>query len=206
MAETSPSSPHFSKLSSTPPCSPRAWTWKCHQCHRRYPLSCTRRCLYCSHTLCFSHEGSKKKKASSCDTEFDFAGWKAYYEWRRELQEHNPPSKEAQANGTPDTSEEEGAEQCLKRDQRPGWLNMMLENKYDCTIDCIYPSECFHKLRELAEPISRLSSAPSSPKTRRGKETKKHKKHKSRRRRFQKQPSRLNPEWQAQKTSYDRGG
>ncbi|KAL7794262.1 hypothetical protein V8C37DRAFT_377055 [Trichoderma ceciliae] len=204
LSSSQPSNPSL-----TPPCSPRAWTWKCHQCNRRYPLSCTRRCLQCSHALCFSHEDGKKKKKkrekkkSSCDTEFDFAGWQAYYEWRRELQGRNSSSRETQAGTAAETPRQDRTNLSETPDQRPEWLSMMLNNTHDCTIDCMYPSECFHKLRDLAEePISKPSSTSSSSKLKRERGLKKTKKHKSRRRHlFQKQPSRLNPEWQAQKAS-----
>ncbi|KAH6608252.1 hypothetical protein Trco_004565 [Trichoderma cornu-damae] len=186
--------------SASPPCSPRAWTWKCHHCKRRYPLSCTRRCLYCSHTLCFSREGSRaNKETSSCHTEFDYPGWQTYYEWRHELQERNPSAREANASTAAESSDEETTEQ----PEEPAWLERMLEDTYDCTVDCAYPSECFHKLKDLAEePVYKPSSTPSSTRPKRTKETKRAKKAKSRRHRhFQRQPSRLNQEWRVQRFS-----
>ncbi|OCK91714.1 uncharacterized protein K441DRAFT_483120, partial [Cenococcum geophilum 1.58] len=35
-----------------PPPSPLQWLWQCHQCHRKYPLGVTRRCLDDGHFFC----------------------------------------------------------------------------------------------------------------------------------------------------------
>ncbi|KAM0263756.1 hypothetical protein ACHAQJ_001071 [Trichoderma viride] len=188
------------------PRSPRSWTWKCHQCRRRYPLACTRRCLDCSHTLCFPNGDNKQDAKSSCRVVFDLFGWQAYYQWRRELLDQNSSNQEPQTNAAVEISEEH-SEMVEREDEEPEWLNKLLNDTHDCSIDCAFPSECFHKLRQLAqESGSWPSNTPSSSsEPRREKELKKPKKARKLKPRgrnsFQRQPSRLNPEWQAQRAT-----
>lgn len=90
----SPVSPRLSvvKLPS-PPNKPLAWVWQCHQCRCRYPLAVTRRCLNDGHYYCSgeSHNTTatatknlkRRKKATSCTSEFDYIGWAQWGTYRR---------------------------------------------------------------------------------------------------------------------------
>lgn len=78
-----------------PPKSPLNWIWQCHVCHVKYPLGATRRCLEDGHYFCSGStlvrtkrgKNGKRtrvvKKHSPCSSEFDYQGWKAWAEWRR---------------------------------------------------------------------------------------------------------------------------
>ncbi|EHK16166.1 uncharacterized protein TRIVIDRAFT_65020 [Trichoderma virens Gv29-8] len=44
------------------PITPRLWIWTCRKCKRKYPLSCTRKCLSCSHMVYFARRGSPEAK------------------------------------------------------------------------------------------------------------------------------------------------
>jgi hypothetical protein len=84
------------------PSSQTPWRWQCHNCRTWYALSCTRRCLRCSHVFCQKRHHSsidalssphlrrqakskprKNKKTGTCGSEFDFEGWAAWGSWRR---------------------------------------------------------------------------------------------------------------------------
>lgn len=92
------------------PYTPRPWRWQCHKCYTWYTLSCTRRCLECSHVFCQKRQPShndntnlfgslfsprllrkyrneqrkgRKKRSGPCESEFDFEGWAAWGSWRR---------------------------------------------------------------------------------------------------------------------------
>lgn len=84
------------------PPSSTSWRWQCHKCRTWYVLSCTRRCLHCSHIFCqkthhsstdaqlsspHSHRQTRtrqrSKKLGPCSSEFDFEGWAAWGSWRR---------------------------------------------------------------------------------------------------------------------------
>lgn len=90
----SPVSPRLSvvKLPS-PPNKPLAWVWQCHQCRCRYPLAVTRRCLNDGHYYCSGESQSttatatknlkRRKKATSCTSEFDYIGWAQWGTYRR---------------------------------------------------------------------------------------------------------------------------
>ncbi|KAJ9612645.1 hypothetical protein H2200_004242 [Cladophialophora chaetospira] len=66
---------------------PMAWLWICHLCHSRYALGVTRRCLVDGHYYCSGESdkpsGRKKKKHKACSSEFDYAAWTVWGEWRR---------------------------------------------------------------------------------------------------------------------------
>lgn len=68
---------------------PMAWIWICHLCHSRYPLGATRRCLVDGHFYCSGETDKpslkKKKKNKACSSEFDYAAWKQWGEWRRKV-------------------------------------------------------------------------------------------------------------------------
>lgn len=70
------------------PPEPDAWTWKCHQCHSRFALGVTRRCLHDGHYLCsgtreVSRRSGRVKHTKSCSSEFDYAGWREFSKWKR---------------------------------------------------------------------------------------------------------------------------
>lgn len=70
-----------------PPYSPLPWLWTCHHCHRTYKLSVTVRCLEEGHFFCTgttSVAGGKHTARRSCNSEFDYSGWAAMHEWRRQ--------------------------------------------------------------------------------------------------------------------------
>ncbi|KAK3387906.1 hypothetical protein B0H63DRAFT_471150 [Podospora didyma] len=89
---TKPKAPAVPKvlLPLVPP-SPYPWLWRCHACYSVYRLSCTRRCLNCSHVFCSgppsdTEKGDKNKQRRSggpCRAEFDYMGWEALGTFRR---------------------------------------------------------------------------------------------------------------------------
>ena len=66
-----------------------AWIWICHLCHSRYPLGVTRRCLVDGHYYCSGESDKpsirKKKKHKACSSEFDYASWTQWGDWRRKV-------------------------------------------------------------------------------------------------------------------------
>jgi hypothetical protein len=86
---------------STSPLPPLLWLWTCHVCKRTYPLGATRRCLEDGHFFCAGISEIKRPRRGSqaaaaaatsapmfrrhtpCSSEFDYAGWKTWGEWRR---------------------------------------------------------------------------------------------------------------------------
>ncbi|KAK3372982.1 hypothetical protein B0T24DRAFT_666327 [Lasiosphaeria ovina] len=86
---TIPQSPPTSQP--PPPEEPCPWLWRCHRCRILYRMSCTRRCLECSHEFCRasgSSSGVKTKKrcrssAGPCRSEFDYTAWAAWGAFRR---------------------------------------------------------------------------------------------------------------------------
>ena len=72
-----------------PPQHPMAWIWVCHLCHSRYALGVTRRCLVDGHYYCSGDSDKpslrKKKKHRACSTEFDYAAWKEWGDWRHKI-------------------------------------------------------------------------------------------------------------------------
>ena len=64
------------------------WLWTCHLCRSHFPLAATRRCLEDGHYFCagtsVDRKSGKIKKHNSCGSEFDYIGWKAWGDWRRE--------------------------------------------------------------------------------------------------------------------------
>ena len=72
---------------------PMKWLWACHICHRQYNLSVTRRCLDDGHYFCAGtsvvrsrKDGTKRlRRHKACSSEFDYAGWKDWGVWKRNL-------------------------------------------------------------------------------------------------------------------------
>ena len=85
--EATPQSDNRASLPPPPNDKPMAWLWICHLCHSRYALGVTRRCLVDGHYYCSGESDKpsirKKKKHKACSSEFDYAAWKIWGEWRR---------------------------------------------------------------------------------------------------------------------------
>jgi hypothetical protein len=129
------------------PPKPAPWTWRCHICGSLYRLGVTRRCLNDGHIFCTStaslagkeesisrlgaesnndhdhnNKSTRKRKrrerqTEACQNEFDYSGWAAYNEWRRNVRR--------------------GIEADYSMS---GWRGK--RRKWDCLGDCDYPSEC----------------------------------------------------------------
>ncbi|KAK2606352.1 hypothetical protein QQS21_003283 [Conoideocrella luteorostrata] len=134
-------------LSPSRPPPPLPWTWTCHRCSRRYNIAITRRCLSCSHHFCLwrLRHGTQAQvhDMNVCAIEFDYVGWKAWMEWRRES-EHV-----AKHDRRPDISEHEHTKLGLGTDatslDREKRKRCDGQRKHDCSIDCDYPSQCLHQ-------------------------------------------------------------
>ncbi|KAI0512919.1 hypothetical protein F5B22DRAFT_289675 [Xylaria bambusicola] len=136
-----PSSPEEPPSLPPPPRSPRAWVWQCHRCMNVYRLSCTRRCLDCSHTYCVSNpkntnprSANPKKKnhhrrraTGLCGAEFDYVGWEQWGSWRRKVLGY------------------EAAGRCEPKARDRAFMKKL----HNCWIDCDSPSECCHRRFEL---------------------------------------------------------
>ncbi|KAI9843811.1 MAG: hypothetical protein M1837_006071 [Sclerophora amabilis] len=71
----------------SPPLIPLPWLWTCHLCHSSYALGVTRRCIHDGHYFCSGttvRKDGSTKRHTSCNSEFDYVGWSAWQEWRRE--------------------------------------------------------------------------------------------------------------------------
>ncbi|KAF2274840.1 uncharacterized protein EI97DRAFT_434745 [Westerdykella ornata] len=97
----------------SPSPSPLRWLWQCHNCHRTYPLSVTRRCLEDGHFFCAGtttlkcwrksvnpRSGGRGNKArvlrhKACGSEFDYLGWKEWGRWRRGVLSVRSDAREA---------------------------------------------------------------------------------------------------------------
>ncbi|KAK0614857.1 hypothetical protein B0T17DRAFT_498275, partial [Bombardia bombarda] len=130
------------KITIPPPViEPFPWTWRCHKCWNIYRLSCTRRCLECSHVFCsgaskesdkFLGGGSSRRrlKKVTCMTEFDFYGWAVRGAYRRTaaLNDGNQngddgPRKRQRRDST------EKKDETLIRDELSTWV--LVEGIYD---------------------------------------------------------------------------
>lgn len=82
------------------------WVWTCHLCRSKYPLAATRRCLDDGHHFCagtsIDRRNGRIKKHNACSSEFDYAGWKAYGDWRRSYNQEEKPDF---VHGSKDCSE-----------------------------------------------------------------------------------------------------
>lgn len=125
---------------------PMRWLWVCHICHRSYSLGVTRRCLDDGHFFCAGtstvrsrRDGSRKvRRHRACSSEFDYAGWKDWGVWRRNVAagtEQREASRDSVFEGDSEEDEEEGdVEEIVAA--RPVLLHK------DCWNRCDYPSEC----------------------------------------------------------------
>ncbi|KAG6009458.1 hypothetical protein E4U21_002373 [Claviceps maximensis] len=162
-----PTSPQ-AKSTTSPPAPPLPWLWTCHCCTRRYNIAITRRCLSCGHDFCLwqmrripataeaaaaaadddndepatrSHSQHAKEAhdVNLCAVEFDYAGWREWMAWRREVSRLRA-TPETGPHGTPDGRSAVGDEEQAPRG-------------HDCSVDCDYPSQCLRErylaLREM---------------------------------------------------------
>lgn len=142
------------------------WLWACHICHRQYNLSVTRRCLDDGHYFCAGtsvvrsrKDGTKKlRRHKACASEFDYAGWKDWGVWKRNLlilteqqRERNSPCDSVFED---DDSEDELDEITSTAsvvspivagasDHTSSWRSARSPGPVkDCWNRCDYPSEC----------------------------------------------------------------
>lgn len=142
------------------PTDPLHWLWQCHLCNRVYQLGVTRRCLDDGHYFCSgtttvkkSRKGSDGKKRvvkhhRACASEFDYAGWKAWGKWRREVGEMVAKREQEMEDVTvrplfaPEVPSEEDwfsglwAKKGTAEKEAKGFWGK------DCWGTCDYPSEC----------------------------------------------------------------
>jgi hypothetical protein len=106
-------------------------------------LAATRRCLEDGHRFCAGTTTIKKKKGSNqtktivkhhkaCASEFDYQGWKAWGEWRRQYL----------------------AVAKYEDDERTGKSSKCAGAKRDCWNICDYPSECRWEQQIVLGPLS----------------------------------------------------
>ncbi|MCJ1282491.1 hypothetical protein MMC26_001814 [Xylographa opegraphella] len=110
------------QLSRPPPPPPPAWTWTCHHCSENYPLGATRRCLQDGHYFCSGSTIDQRgnvRKHKACGSVFDYIGWKAWGDWRRET---------------------------ATRKRRRG-PKILREHRCGCGTECDFPSQCRWKPR-----------------------------------------------------------
>ncbi|OJD37085.1 uncharacterized protein BKCO1_8000227 [Diplodia corticola] len=134
----------LSSPSTPPPSPPLKWIWQCHVCHRAYLLGMTRRCLDDGHYFCSGvttvktwrasanpRKGRRTKKHRACASEFDYGGWKAFGEWRR----NEEAIRRASFADTVDFSTSTGG----FLSPRPSAQSKVARN---CWNTCDFPSEC----------------------------------------------------------------
>jgi hypothetical protein len=144
-----------------PPPSPQAWLWTCHSCNRSYPLGATRRCLYCSHKICYSvnqaSRGKRKRCGGPCSSSFDYEGWIVWDMWRRSIL--------SRANETLPSSRSEKVK-CQQEAAKAGERVVVLRT-HSCFFDCTYPSACAHERAaakiEGTAALFRMSAAVEEP-------------------------------------------
>jgi hypothetical protein len=172
-APPSPTYIDYKPTSSAPmPRSPLRWLWTCHQCHHTYALGVTRRCLEDGHFFCAgvsstirwrkSTNRKKKKTGRACRSEFDYAGWKCWRQWKNSGQKsldlpENPDSVSSTLSSTsPSLSS--------SNDSRQDRNKRVLNTKKDCWKTCDYPSECRwgrrYGIHTSSKPIQPLTSSP----------------------------------------------
>lgn len=172
---------------------PMKWLWACHLCNRQYNLSVTRRCLDDGHYFCAGtsivrsrKDGVKRlRRHKACASEFDYAGWKDWGVWKRNLltlteqqKQRNSPC-DSVFDG--DDSEDEDLEEISTTasvvspiaagftGHTSSWtVNKPLKPTQDCWNRCDYPSECrwgkqFGVDTPLQTTFPLLDCVPSTP-------------------------------------------
>ena len=140
---------------SAPPPRPSPFIWTCHVCNLTLPLAATTRCLSCSHSFCAGRPSnsilpprqSKKTRRShitkACGSTFDYQGWQAWGEWRR--QRDDPVS-------------DDSAEEQDSKDIEQECKGVRTENR-NCEKNCDFPSQCRWAPRLSAASASALAPA-----------------------------------------------
>lgn len=182
----------------------KPWSWRCHKCHRPYPMACTQRCIGCSHTICFSDRDTVQ---TYCRITFDLPGWQDFCNRRRsELLQQRIPSNQQEQTTAADEVPEQHAEEALAGDanhEEAERLDKMVNGTSNCFTDCRFPSECFitMALNSISKPFNQPSSSSPSQPTKTPREAKRYKRRG--RKNFQKVPSPLSQEWHIDTVSDD---
>lgn len=124
-----------------PPAEPLPWIWQCHVCKSRYPLSVTRRCLIDGHLYCSGQASSpqkdsakrRKKDGQGCTSEFDYAGWAEWGNWKRKVLALNTYAQAA-----------------MDRERRVRVRNPII---WGCE-GCNFPSQCRYEWGKQEEEIN----------------------------------------------------
>ncbi|KAH0365936.1 hypothetical protein KCU65_g5652, partial [Aureobasidium melanogenum] len=161
---------------------PMKWLWACHICHRQYNLSVTRRCLDDGHYFCAGtsvvrsrKDGTKKlRRHKACASEFDYAGWKDWGVWKRNLllltqqQRQHSPCDSVFDDDSEDEVEEITFTASVVSPIVAGDSWRTATPIKDCWNHCDYPSECrwgkqFGVDTPLQSAFPTLDRVPSTP-------------------------------------------
>jgi hypothetical protein len=167
------------------------WLWACHLCNRQYNLSVTRRCLDDGHYFCAGtsvvrsrKDGVKRlRRHKACASEFDYAGWKDWGVWKRNLLTLTEQQKQRNSpcDSVFDDSEDDDLEDISSTasvvspitagvsSHTSSWrVAKPLRPVKDCWNRCDYPSECrwgkqFGVDTPLQTTFPSLDRVPSTP-------------------------------------------
>ncbi|KAI4775599.1 hypothetical protein E4T52_09450 [Aureobasidium sp. EXF-3400] len=170
---------------------PIKWLWACHLCYRQYNLSVTRRCLDDGHYFCAGtsvvrsrKDGVKRlRRHKACASEFDYAGWKDWGVWKRNLLTLTEQQRQRSSpcDSVFDDSEDEDLEEISSTasvvspitagvsSHTSSWrVAKPLRPVKDCWNRCDYPSECrwgkqFGVDTPLQTTFPSLDRVPSTP-------------------------------------------
>jgi hypothetical protein len=170
---------------------PMKWLWACHLCNRQYNLSVTRRCLDDGHYFCAGtsvvrsrKDGVKRlRRHKACASEFDYAGWKDWGVWKRNLltlteqqKQRNSPCDSVFDDSEDDDLGEISSTASVVSPITAGisshtssWrIAKTLRPVKDCWNRCDYPSECrwgkqFGVDTPLQTTFPSLDRVPSTP-------------------------------------------
>jgi hypothetical protein len=172
---------------------PMKWLWACHLCNRQYNLSVTRRCLDDGHYFCAGtsvvrsrKDGTRRlRRHKACASEFDYAGWKDWGVWKRNLLTLTEQQKQGQRSSPCDSvfddSEDDDLEEIPSTasvvspivagvsGHTSSWrVAKPLRPVKDCWNRCDYPSECrWGKQFGVDTPVQvsfpTLERVPSTP-------------------------------------------
>ena len=148
-----------------PPSEPLNWLWQCHLCNRVYKLGTTRRCLEDGHYFCSGtttvkrsrrgkNAGKKVLRHKACASEFDYAGWKAWGVWRRDVRGRMVVVDEEGEGSSGEEDVPRPLFSAVGGIDEGSWLSGLWGKKgkgkkdgdgsgaKDCWGTCDYPSEC----------------------------------------------------------------